>query len=125
MFRSASHVYSPKKSYFATRQLYHFVRPGSQRIAAQTAALGITVSAFRDATTDSLVIVGVKEGGANRVEVVLQEGDGPPTSWDLYTTTRTVNCVKTAVVRVQGGVAQIDLPDEAVFTLVGTRNKSN
>ena len=125
LFRSASHVYSPKKSYFATRQLYHFVRPGSQRIAAQTAALGITVSAFRDATTDSLVIVGVKEGGANRVEVVLQEGDGPPTSWDLYTTTRTVNCVKTAVVRVQGGVAQIDLPDEAVFTLVGTRDKNN
>jgi O-glycosyl hydrolase len=125
LFRSASHVYSPKKSYYATRQLYHFVPPGSQRVAAQTDAAGTTVSAFRDLTTNSLVIVGVKEGGPNRVEVVLPEGEGVPTSWDLYTTTRTVNCVRTNIVRIQGGVAQIDLPDEVVFTLVGTRNKSN
>ena len=80
LFRSASHVYSPKKSYFATRQLYHFVRPGSQRIAAQTDAAGITVSAFRDVTTNSLVIVGVKEGGPNRLDVALPAGDEAPTT---------------------------------------------
>jgi hypothetical protein len=34
LFTSGSHVYSPEKSYYATRQLYHFVRPGSRRIAA-------------------------------------------------------------------------------------------
>jgi len=33
--------------------------------------------------------------------------------------------VKTNIVKVQGGVAQIDLPDEVVFTLVGARNKSD
>ena len=26
LFTSANHVYSPKKRYYATRQLYHFVR---------------------------------------------------------------------------------------------------
>jgi O-glycosyl hydrolase len=120
LFRSASHVYSPKKSYFATRQLYHFVRPGSQRIAARAEAPGITISAFSNPTTKSLIVVGVKEGGPNRLEVVLPASDKAPTTWDLYETTRNVNCVKTDTVTVQGGVAHIDLPDESVFTLVGT-----
>ena len=125
LFRSASHVYSPKKSYFATRQLYHFVRSGSQRIATQTDAPGITVSAFREPAANSLVIVGVKEGGPNRVELILPEGDDSPTSLDLYATTRTVDCRKTDTVKVQRGVAQIDLPDEAVFTLVSTPKNRN
>jgi O-glycosyl hydrolase len=125
LFRSASHVYSPKKSYFATRQLYHFVRPGSQRIAAQADAPGLTVSAFLDAASDSLIVVGVKEGGLNRIEVALPAGDEVPASWDLYATTRNVDCLKIDSVKVQGGVAQIDLPDEAVFTLVGSNKKSN
>ena len=125
LFRSASHVYSPKKSYFATRQLYHFVRPGSQRIATSAEVPGLTISAFTDASTNSLIVVGVKEGGPNRLEVALPAGDEAPSTWALYETTRNVNCMKTDSVTVQNGVAHIDLPDEAVFTLVYTRNKSN
>ncbi len=125
LFRSASHVYSPKKSYFATRQLYHFVRPGSQRIAARAGAPGLTISAFSNATTNSLIVVGVREGGPSRLEVVLSAGDEAPTTWDLYETTRNVNCMKTDTVTVQGGVAHIDLPEESVFTLVGTWKNSN
>ncbi len=125
LFRSAGHVYSPKKSYFATRQLYHFVRPGSQRIAHSADVPGLTISAFSDASTHSLIVVGVKEGGPNRLELVVPAGDEAPTRWDLYQTTRNVDCVKTDTITVQSGVAHIDLPDESVFTLVGTRNNGN
>ena len=78
LFRSASHVYSPKKSYYATRQLYHFVRPGWRRIAATTEAPGLTLSAFQGPSPDALVVVGVKEGGPNRFRVDLpQTATGP------------------------------------------------
>jgi O-glycosyl hydrolase len=125
LFTSDDQVYAPKKRYYATRQLYHFVPPGSQRIAARTDAPGFTVSAFRNPTTHSTIIVGVKEGGPNRVQVVLPAGDETTTAWDLYETTRNVNCLKTETVTVQDGVAQFDLSDEAVFTLVGAWKKAH
>ena len=37
LFRSADHIYAPRKRYYATRQLYHFVPPGSQRIGVVSA----------------------------------------------------------------------------------------
>jgi O-glycosyl hydrolase len=123
LFRSADHIYSPKKRYYATRQLYHFVRPGSQRIAATTDAPGLTISAFRNASTNSIVIVGVKEKSSNRVEIVVPRMEEVPSTWELYETTRNVDCLKVDTVAVRDGVAQIDLPDEAVFTLVGLWKK--
>jgi O-glycosyl hydrolase len=125
LFRSANHIYSPKKRYYATRQLYHFVRPGSERIAATADVQGLTVSAFRDGSTDSLFIVGVKQGGPRRVQIVLSDLNRAPLAWELYETTREVNCLKVATVSIQDGLAQIDLPDEAVFTLVGKMKAAN
>jgi O-glycosyl hydrolase len=125
LFRSASHVYSPKKSYYATRQLYHFVRPGWRRIAATTEAPGLTISAFQGPSPDALVVVGVKEGGPNNFRVEL-----PPTAagetavWDLYETTRELDCQKVMTVPVRDGYAEIKLPAEAVFTLVGRSTKA-
>ena len=119
LFRSANHVYTPKKRYNATRQLYHFVRPGWHRIAATTEAPGLTVSAFRGGPADSLVVVGVKEGGPNHVTIELPKAAADQDGWELYETTRDLDCQKTNTVPVREGVAEIDLPDEAVFTLVG------
>lgn len=120
LFRSADHIYSPKKRYYATRQLYHFVRPGSQRIAATTDAPGLTVSAFRNGSSDSLVIVGVKQGGLGRIEITLPPAQSMLTSWEIFETTRNLNCLKVDTVPVRDGVAEINLPGEAVFTLVGS-----
>ena len=124
LFTSDDQIYKPKKRYYATRQLYHFVRPGSQRVAARTDAPGFTISAFRDPTTHTLTIVGVKEGGANRLQVNLSTGADSATAWDLYETTRNEDGMKTNTVTVQDGAAQIDLPDEGVFTLVGFATKA-
>ena len=120
LFSSANHIYSPKKRYYATRQLYHFVPPGSRRIAAQTTVPGLTTSAFRLGSSNTLVVVGVKEGGPHRIEIVLPKGGTFPESWELYETSQTVNCMKVDTVAIKEGVAEIDLPSEVVFTLVGT-----
>lgn len=123
LFRSASHVYSPKKSYYATRQLYHFVRPGWRRIAATTDAPGLTVSAFQGPSVDSLVIVGVKDGGPSRFRIEIPGAGAGVPSWDLYETTRELDCQKVLTVPVSDGYAEIELPAEAVFTLVGRSSK--
>lgn len=124
LFTSDDQIYKPKKRYYATRQLYHFVRPGSERVAARSDSIGLTISAFRDPATHSLTIVGVKEGGANRILVSLPTGPDSPTAWDLYETTPDADCLKMGTLTVHDGVAQIDLPYEAGFTLVGLATKS-
>ena len=123
LFRSASHIYSAKKSYFATRQLYHFVRPGWRRIGVKTDAPGLTVSAFRGASASSLVIVGVKEGGPSHFKIGLPPTASGPATWELFETTRELDCQKVTTVPVHGGIAEIDLPGDAVFTLVGGLSK--
>jgi hypothetical protein len=123
LFRSASHVYSPKKSYYATRQLYHFVRPGWRRIAATAQAPGLILSAFQGPSPDALVVVGVKEGGPDRVRIELPQAAAGPASWELYETTRELDCQKVGTLTIRNGYVEIDLPAEAVFTLVGKSSK--
>jgi O-glycosyl hydrolase len=119
LVHNSDHVYRPKKRYYAARQLYRFVRPGSQRIAAGSDAPGLMVSAYRDATANSIVLVGVKEGGHNRIQVALSDGGRLPAAWEVYLTTPTLDCQRVDTVAVHEGVAEIEMPDEAIFTLVG------
>ncbi len=124
LFRSASHVYSPKKSYYATRQLYHFVRPGWRRIAATTEAPGLTLSAFQGPSPDALMIIGVKEGGPSRFRIDMPQTGTGPASWDLYETTRELDCQRVRTLPAQGGQVETDLPAEAVFPLAGKPSKA-
>lgn len=119
LFTSAGHVYTPKKRYYAARQLFHFVRPGSQRIDAATDAPGLTVSAFRDGGQDTLTLVGAKAGGPSRVRISLPATPAAPRRWELYLTTRELNCRKVETPTETAGSVEFDLPGEAVFTLVG------
>jgi O-glycosyl hydrolase len=120
LVQNTDHIYAPKKRYFAAKQLYHFVRPGSQRISATSEAPGLLVSAFRNASSNSLAIVGAKQGGPSRVQVALSPLSPTPTLWELYQTTRNVDCLRVDTLTIKDGVASFDLPDEAIFTLVGT-----
>jgi hypothetical protein len=66
-----------------------------------------------------VILVGVKQGGPDRVEIHLGGSDEMPTHWDLYQTTPQLNCVKTEEVGGKDGVARVDIPGESIFTLVG------
>jgi O-glycosyl hydrolase len=124
LFRSASHVYSAKKSYYATRQLFHFVPPGWHRIETTNDTPGLILSAFKGPSSASIVIVGVKEGGSDHLTIQLAPGDSGPATWELFETTRELDCQHVKTVRVRDGVAEIDLPGDAVFTLVGSPGKA-
>jgi O-glycosyl hydrolase len=118
LIRNDDHRYSPKKRYYAAKQLYRFVPAGAQRIEAVTPQAGLMVSAFRD-TAGSLIVVGVKEGGPDSVEIVAPAGQR---TWEVYLTTRELNCAKAATLRANGSV-KLDVPGEAVFTFVGVLDK--
>ena len=122
LFRSADHIYAPRKRYYATRQLYHFVKPGSQRIGAVSDTPSLTVSAFFDGGNGRIALVGVKEGGPRRVELSLKGAEAFE-PFELYLTTPELNCQKVATVSSGDGTAKLELPDEAVFTLVGSLKK--
>ncbi|MGI9071568.1 MAG: hypothetical protein ACR2JB_09710 [Bryobacteraceae bacterium] len=119
LMQNADHVYSPKKRYYAAKQLYHFVRPGARRIASSTDSSNLLLSAFYDGARGEVVLVGVKQGGPNRAEIHLTGLDRLPARWDLYQTTQQLNCVKTDEIGVKDGVVQVDLPGDSIFTLVG------
>jgi O-glycosyl hydrolase len=125
LVQNTDHIYAPKKRYYAAKQLYHFVRPGSQRVGAASEAPGLLVSAFRNASSGSLTVVGVKQGGPNRLQIVLSPTTQMPAVWHLYETTRSLDCLKVDNLIIKDGVASFDLPDEVVFTLVGTIPKEN
>ena len=46
-----------------------------------------------------------------------------PATWDLYETTRHLDCVKVDTLAIANGGAEFDLPYEGIFTLVGTIKK--
>jgi len=119
LMQNADHIYSPKKRYYAAKQLYKFVRPGSQRIGVSSDSPALTVSAFHNGANEDLVIVGVKKGGPRHIQVALPAAAALSPVWELYQTTRWLDCLKTDIVPVRNGMAEIDLPDEAIFTLTG------
>lgn len=123
LMRNDNHSYSPKKRYFAAKQLYHFVRPGSVRVAADTDSPELYLSAFRDGSAGTLAIVGIKQGGPNHVQIRIPESTLAPASWDVYQTTKTLDCRKTGAVPVANGTADLELPDEVVFTLIGSEGR--
>ena len=123
LMRNDNHSYSPKKRYFAAKQLYHFVHPGSVRVSADTDSPQLLLSAFWDGSVGTLVIVGVKDGGASNVQIRMPESKLTPVSWDVYQTTKTLDCRKTGRVAAVNGKADLELPDEVIFTLVGAVDK--
>ncbi len=113
LVKNTDHIYTPKKRYYAAKQLYRYVRPGYQRIAVSAEVTGLTVAGFRNGADGSVVLVGVKRGGPDQLSVAVSGAQ--VNSWDLYQTTREINCLKTDTF----AGAEIRIPGDSVFTLVG------
>ena len=111
LMRNADHLYTPKKRYYAAKQLYRFVKPGAVRVAliAEGAHAAKWATAAFHNPDGSTVIVGAKDGGPRRLELAGVDG-----KWDVYQTTRDMDFVRTDTVVS----SPVQLADESVFTLV-------
>jgi hypothetical protein len=84
----------------------------------------LMVSAFRHDSSGSLILVGVKRGAsAAQVQISLTGASQVPLSWDFYQTTRSLNCSSMGTLKTENNMVQLSLPDEAIFTLVGSTLK--
>jgi O-glycosyl hydrolase len=116
LLQNRDHIYTAKKRYYAAKQLYRFVKPGAQRIAAVTDAGGPLVAAFRNTGDGSIVIVGLKRGGPGQL-VISAPGVA---RWELYETTLEWNCARTdSHPAGPDGAARFTPAGESIFTLVG------
>jgi hypothetical protein len=120
LVRNSDHMYAPKKRYYAARQLYHFVRPGAQRVdAASPDARDLLVSGFYDGGRREFVLVGLKQGGPDYLDIQFGEQGPVPSRLDVYQTTRSLDCSKTDTVPVNGRTARVRVSGDTIFTLVG------
>jgi O-glycosyl hydrolase len=120
LLRNDNHQYSPKKRYYAARQLFRFVRPGSVRISATSADPDLMVSAFRNDSSGSITLVGIKRGdGTKQIQISLGDNPQVPATWELYQTTRTLNCAPGGTLTTIENTVRLELPNETIFTLAG------
>jgi hypothetical protein len=61
-----------------------------------------------------------KLGGQSVLGRMIEFSEGPPgEKLLLLTQMRELNCVRTEILSAKNGLMEFDLPDEAIFTLVG------
>jgi O-glycosyl hydrolase len=120
LVQNSDHIYTPKKRYFAAKQLYHFVRPGAQRVEAVSSdARGLMVSGFYDAARREFVLAGLKQGGPDYVDVEFGGQEPVPARFEIYQTTRSLDCAKTDEASMTGRSVRLRIPGDAIFTAVG------
>jgi O-glycosyl hydrolase len=120
LVQNSDHIYAPKKRYYAAKQLYHFVRPGAQRVGADsTDARTMIVSAFYNPARREFVLVGLKQGGPDYVDIQFSGQETIPAAVEVYQTTRLLDCVKTDEAVVTGRGVRVRIPGDSIFTVVG------
>ena len=62
LLRTGLYVYTPKKRYYAMKQVFRFVRPGFQRIAVTCDDPNLRLLAFTNADRDRVVVAGINAG---------------------------------------------------------------
>lgn len=94
LLRTAMGRYLPKKRYYAAKQVYRFVRPGSRRVATHVGHPDLTCLAF--VSKEDLTLVGLNETREHISLCLEVEGaDAPSTPCGrclALVTTRELNC---------------------------------
>jgi hypothetical protein len=120
IMRTARHRYTPKKRYFAAKQVYRFVPPGSRRIgvaAGSEPGSGATPSLAAFTTEDGgLTLVGLHEGDAPLVLDIGGLGHLAGQPADVHVTDPQRACERIASFPL-GQRLQLGVPGPSVFTL--------
>lgn len=125
LIRSGRKIYTPKKRFFSTMQMYRFVRPGFIRVASECITEGIRTLAFISPDGKDFTVVGMNETNEDvLLNVDVPEGAEklPGRKAYLYVTTVKENCARTATRDVVSrnypytGV-EVEAPANSIFTV--------
>jgi hypothetical protein len=125
LIRTGLRAYTPKKRFFASKQLFRFVRPGMQRVAAHCPQPEVRVLAFASPDRRQVTVVGVN-GSLRPAHLSLDLSAFPEsvTAGRLayYRTSEHEDCALVAEVPATGGNwpvkgADVLAPPDSIFTL--------
>jgi O-glycosyl hydrolase len=111
-------VYTKRTHYFVFKQLFNFVRPGFKRIEISTDLPDMTVSAFCDPETGTIVITGKNDNASTQKIEALLKNVPDKTKLKFFYTDDTHNFVRRADVVVSSQHFSSLIPAHCVFTLV-------
>jgi O-glycosyl hydrolase len=125
LLRTGRHVYTPKKRYYATRQVHRFVLPGFERVEVTCALPNLRLLAFADPQRTQLTLVGMSgPGKAYHLNVRVKSFSDQVKAGRVfyYRTSETENCHRIGVIPVTGPelpFTGIDafVPPDSIFTL--------
>lgn len=125
LVRNARRVYTPKKRYYAARQVYRFVPPGFVRVEVQNEWEGIKMLGFANTERTKLTVVGMNLTEKDVYVNVTLDGfnlEKMSKRISYYRTTENEDCVKVKEVDVTSsnypfhGIA-VHVPAYSIFTL--------
>jgi O-glycosyl hydrolase len=125
LIRTGLRAYTPKKRYYAQKQVFRFVRPGMQRIAATCPEPGVRVLAFANTDRSQVTVVGLN-GGTRPAHLNVDLSAFPEgvTARPIahYRTSEHENCVRLPDIPARGGnwpVTGVDVivPPDSIVTL--------
>lgn len=126
LLRTGLRAYTPKKRFYATKQVFRFVRPGFQRLLVEARSSDVRMLAFASSDRMRVVLVGMNQVSQPRnLNIVL---DGFPEEICqgkavYYRTSEQENCHRIGEIPVRGknwpfiGIDVI-VPGDSIFTLV-------
>jgi O-glycosyl hydrolase len=125
LIRTGLRVYTPKKRYYAAKQVYRTVRPGFVRVGADCTSEAVRLLAFADLERTQVTLVGMNTSPTDvYLHATLEGFDPGVTSGRVayYRTTEAENCARAAEVDVttanypsQG--IDVHVPAQSIFTL--------
>lgn len=125
LLRTGLRVHTPKLRYFAAKQIFRFVPPGFERIAAETESPGLRVLAFANPERTQITVVGMNRSSEPAYLNVALEGfpsDVMDGTVSYYRTSEHERCHTIGTIPVRGphgSFKDIDavVPPASMFTL--------
>jgi O-glycosyl hydrolase len=125
LLRTGLRTFTPKKRFFAAKQVYRYVLPGFRRIGCRLASADLRLLAFSDADRQKLTVVGMNSGKDIFLNLDLR---GFPESFlkaraEHFRTSETENCVLVEHLPARRGYWPHDglvirVPANCIFTLI-------
>lgn len=122
LVRRSRHEYTPKKRYYAAKQIYKFVKPGSTRIELQGMSSELHAAAFRHPLHGTTIAGMNTRSRPIRLTIELDPSSGP--LFQGYFTNRELNCADVGTFAAEGGTLKLLIPANTIFTLSQSRTKS-
>jgi O-glycosyl hydrolase/ankyrin repeat protein/protocatechuate 3,4-dioxygenase beta subunit len=107
---------NPNPKYYAAKQYYHYIRPGSQRVSATSSDSNLLVTSVKNNPGGGKAIVLVNKGADDATTSFTVKGTSIPSSYRMIRSSATENSVDLGTVSA-GSNFSVTIPANSIVTL--------